>query len=232
MNGTNDTEIRDRILLATLPHVAFDGWVKRSIELGAADAGCGPEVVRRVFPGGADEMIRYWSDSSDQRMIAAMEKLNLEQMRMRDRIATAVRKRIEFNAPYREAVRRTLSYLSLPPNSAIALRNLCNTVNAVWYAAGDTSTDFSFYTKRALLAPVYASTVLYWLDDESEGFEDTWSFLDRRLDDVLQIPRIQGRLLGTLERLVFPFKRRNSGSGPRARARQQAQASTAPAGLR
>ena len=63
----------------------------------------------------------------------------------------------------------------------------------MWYAAGDTSTDFNFYTKRATLAGVYSSTLLYWLNDRSPGSEATWGFLDRRIDDVMKIEKLKAR---------------------------------------
>src|SRR3546814_16617611 len=70
----------------------------------------------------------------------------------------------------------------------------------MWYAAGDTATDWNFYSKRALLAAVYSSTLLYWLNDRSEGFVDTWGFLDRRIGDVMRIPRATARMHD-----AFPF---------------------------
>ena len=92
----------------------------------------------------------------------------------------------------------------LPSNAPVAARSTYQTVNAIWYACGDTSTDFSFYTKRATLAGVYAATVLYWLDDASDDFADIWGFLDRRIDDVMQIPRLRARMSG----LAATFKPR------------------------
>jgi ubiquinone biosynthesis protein COQ9 len=191
---------RGEILHAMLPHVAFDGWTVRSLEAGVADAGFPPDMAMRAFPDGPAGVIAHWADHGDRRMIEAAERLNLDPMRMRDRIAALVRLRIETDAPFREAVRRALSFLALPQNVGLAARNAYNTVNAIWYAAGDASTDFSFYTKRASLAAVYAGTVLFWLGDESEDHADTWRFLDRRLDQVLQIPKIQaaiGEAIGT-----------------------------------
>jgi len=206
-------EIRDKILLAMLPHVAFDGWTRRSLDAGVAAAGLPPEMALRAFPHGMEDVIRHWSKYSDRRMLEGMERLNLDAMRVRDRIATGVRLRIEVNKPYREAVRRALSFLALPLNSAIAARNTYNTVDAIWYAAGDTSTDYNFYTKRGLLAPVYVSTVLYWLGDESEECAATWAYLDRRIDDVLKIPKIQARIQDAIGAFVPPLTSRRRGRG-------------------
>ena len=59
----------------------------------------------------------------------------------------------------------------------------------MWRLAGDTSTDYNHYTKRITLGAVYASTLVTWLDDSSEGFFETAGFLDRRIDNVMQFER-------------------------------------------
>src|SRR5262249_29964062 len=88
-----------------------------------------------------------------------------------------------------ESVRRGLAMLALPFNGTLGLRLLYRAVDAIWYGVGDTSTDFNFYTKRATLAGVFSSTLLYWLNDRSEGNDATWSFLDRRIDDVMRFEK-------------------------------------------
>jgi ubiquinone biosynthesis protein COQ9 len=109
-----------------------------------------------------------------------------------------VRARLEQLAPHREAVRRALSYLALPQNAALGAKCLYRTVDAIWYAAGDTATDYNFYTKRLLLAGVYSSTVLFWLNDKSEGYAETWAFLDRRIAEVVKLGGALGRTVGGL----------------------------------
>jgi len=210
------TEMRDRILLATLPHAAFDGWSGRALAAGIDDAGLPPQMAVRVFAGGMRDVVRHWSSYGDRRMVNELEKRDLAAMRVRDRLATAVRCRVEVNLAFREAVRRGLAFLALPQNAEVAARCTYDTVNAMWYAAGDTSSDYNYYTKRALLAAVYGSTVLYWLDDESDNHEETWRFLGRRVDDVMKIPKLQSRLTGAIERLAAPWSGR-VGRGFRAR---------------
>jgi ubiquinone biosynthesis protein COQ9 len=123
-----------------------------------------------------------------------MEKEGIPALKIRDRIKSAVRLRLERHAGPREAARRALSTLSMPLNAGLALKLLYKTVDAMWYAAGDTSTDFNFYTKRATLAGVYSSTLLYWLNDRSPGAEATWAFLDRRIDDVMKFEKLKGQV--------------------------------------
>jgi ubiquinone biosynthesis protein COQ9 len=218
---TEYQQARERILNATLPHVAFDGWVERTLKMGAEDAGYTPDMALRAFPGGARDAIRYWSDRDDRWMLARMAETQADALAFRDQIIKAVRLRIEVNAPYREAVRRTMSFLALPQNGGLAARNTFEAVSAVWYAVGDTSTDLNFYTKRLTLAPIYVATVFYWIDDTSEGSEATWSFLERRIDDAMIIPRMQERLGSAFSALASPFSMRprwNRRRGPRRRA--------------
>ena len=197
---------RDGLLLAILPHVAFDGWTDAAFRAGAADCGQDPIAFRRFFPGGAGEIIAHFSNWADRRMIDSFSDQDTDGLRLRDRVALAVRLRLEALEPHREAVRRTLSVLALPPNSLLAMRSLYRTVDAVWYEIGDRSADFNFYSKRALLAAVVSSTTLYWLDDRTDGCEASWAFLERRIADVMKIPKISQRLGRVIDRLPDPFR--------------------------
>jgi ubiquinone biosynthesis protein COQ9 len=100
-------------------------------------------------------------------------------------------------APAREAIRRALAILGIPQNLPLALRISWRTANHMWRIAGDTSTDFNHYTKRMTLGAVYASTLLVWLDDQSEGWTDTAAFLDRRIDDVMKIEKLKAQWRGS-----------------------------------
>jgi ubiquinone biosynthesis protein COQ9 len=192
-------ETRRKLLRATLSHVPFDGWTGAAMLAGARDLGLSHAEAVNAFPGGAVEMMEFMSLEADQRMVEAMEREDLEKLKVRERVTLGVRRRLELYAADREAIRRALAVLALPQNGPLALKLLYRTVDAIWYAAGDTSTDFNFYTKRALLAAVYSSTLLAWLDDRSPGLEETWRFLDRRIADAMRLP-------GTAQRLIEPLR--------------------------
>jgi ubiquinone biosynthesis protein COQ9 len=200
-----DTQ-RDALLLATLPHVAFDGWTDSALLSGAADAGLEPADVLRFFPGGASEAVGAFSIWADREMIKALGAADLSELRHSEKIALAIRVRLETLSPHREAVRRSLGFLALVPNVPAGLQMLYRTVDEMWHAVDDRSADFSFYTKRALLAGIVSATTLYWLDDESEARAESWEFLDRRLADVLRIPQLGRRAGSLLHRLPNPFR--------------------------
>ena len=118
----------------------------------------------------------------------AFDALDPPPARTRDKVTALIRIRLEGAAGEREAVRLGLGLLARPQHAGRGLKALARTADAIWRAAGDRSADFNWYTKRGLLAAVYMATVTYWLNDRSEGFADTWSFLDRRMETVLKLP--------------------------------------------
>jgi ubiquinone biosynthesis protein COQ9 len=196
---SDQTAERDALLLAVLPHVAFDGWTRQALRLGAGDAGFGLDEVAVLVPGGIAALSDHLHDWADREMVArlAEEGEAFESLRVREKIARAVTVRLDLLLPYRDAVRRDLARRALRPLSRRGLRQLHRTVDAMWRAAGDRSTDINYYSKRGLLAGVYASTLLVWLDDRSEGQEITGAFLERRIGEVLAF----GRQISGLKRL-------------------------------
>lgn len=198
--------VREEIALAALKHVPFDGWTLAALNAGAKDAGYDPVTVQRVFPKGLSQWADIWSRWADDRMLESLNGMDLGAIRVRDRIAAGVRARIMVNADNREALRTCLGWLAMPLNTPVAAKNTLRTVNAIWYAAGDRSTDWNYYTKRGLLAPVYTTTVLYWLADtanEDGDYPDTWAYLDRRIQDVLTTFGLPRKLKAQLARSEF-----------------------------
>jgi ubiquinone biosynthesis protein COQ9 len=190
---------RDAAIAATLPHVPFDGWTRRSLRLGLADIGVAPEEAEQLFPGGAADMIEVFCDWADRRMEQGADALDPE-LRLHRRVRTVIALRLEQNRPHKEAIRRALALLALPVHARLAAVCTARTVDAIWHAAADRSTDFSWYTKRAILAAVYAATVLYWLRDVSEDDAATLGFLDRRLADVARIGGVRRRAKAVMTR--------------------------------
>ena len=156
----DDPALKDAILLAMLPDVPFEGWSRRSLRQAATRLGHDAAEIESLFPGGARDAVAWFGDWADRRMVAALAKKKISSLKVRERIALGVRTRLEILDPYAEATRRSLAFLALPANLPLAARLLYRTVDAIWHAAGDRSTDFSFYTKRGLLAGVYASCSL------------------------------------------------------------------------
>jgi ubiquinone biosynthesis protein COQ9 len=192
---------RDRLLEAALVHVPFDGWSRRSLRAGAADIGIDGGLARRLFPQAGDDLLVHLEDWADRRMLARIDLAEIASLRVHERIARLVRARLEVLTPHREAFRRATAARWLPSNAVAATGSLWRTVDLIWELAGDRAGDASYYTKRALLAAVWTSTFLFWLDDRSEGLAETWGFLARRLDNVMLFGKVRGQLEDALSGL-------------------------------
>lgn len=187
-------ELQDRILDAALPYVAFDGWAIGTLEQAAQSVGLSAFDVKRAFPEGVASALAYFSARADAQMLACLKQdHDMASLKIRERIATGVMVRLRANAGQREAVRRALGFYALPWNVAAATRALYATVDTIWRAAGDTSTDYNFYTKRLLLSKVYAATVRVWLEDKTDNLSETEAFLRRRIDNVMQIEKLKAK---------------------------------------
>ena len=197
---------KDALLEATLPEVTFDGWSLVALRNGAKAAGIAESEIALLFPDGPGEAALWLDDWADRRMLAALDSMDLAEMKVRRRVAAGVEARLTVLAPYREAVRRAIALKATPWGAVRAAQILYRTVDAIWYAAGDTATDFNFYTKRSLLAAVYTPTILYWLNDRSENSGDSFAFLDRRLAEIMKLPQLGGQLRKAAQRAVTPFK--------------------------
>ncbi len=182
-------ELRAPLLKAALPHVPFDGWSENIFTLAAEDLGIDPGLAKLAFPDGVAEMIDLLAAEQDQNMVDACPDDVLQALKIREKITLLVRRRIEAEQNIREAARSAVTYLALPINSALGLKLLYRTADLMWKTIHDPSTDFNFYTKRLTLSAVYSTTMLYWLNDESEGYQDTWNFLDRRIANVMQFEK-------------------------------------------
>lgn len=189
----DDQDPKDQILNAALGHVPFEGWSAATLKAAIAESGVAEGLAHALFPRGAVDLALAYHRRGDARMVEELAKADLSALRFRDRIAHAVRLRLEL-AGDKELVRRGTTFFALPIHAVEGTKAIWGTADAIWRALGDTSDDLNWYTKRATLSGVYGATVLFWLGDDSPGHENTWDFLDRRIEDVMRIETTKARL--------------------------------------
>jgi ubiquinone biosynthesis protein COQ9 len=188
MTESFDRELaRFSAIEAALPFVAEHGWTATALRLGGGGS------ADLLFPGGSPDMVEAYIAFADRRMVDATIPV-IGNLRLSQRVRALIATRLRQAEPEREAVRRALGVLALPGGAVAAARSLAGTVDAIWIAAGDRSADFSWYTKRGILASVYTATLLFWLNAGNDH-EATLAFLDRRLEGVARIGKLRRRLM-------------------------------------
>jgi ubiquinone biosynthesis protein COQ9 len=191
-NASARDGVQASLLAAIKPHVPFDGWSQRAFRMAASDADVDRVAADAVCPRGAVDLAVAFHREGDAEMVRRIHAADLDEMRFRDRVAAALRFRLELIED-KELVRRGTTLFSLPMYAAEGARLIWGTADQIWEALGDTARDYNWYTKRATLAGVYSSTVLYWLGDDSEDNARTWAFLDRRVEDVMRIEKAKAQ---------------------------------------
>jgi len=199
-------QLRRKLALAVGENAVFDGWTRAAVDSAAEQLGLDAVQARLAMPKTQAGMIDVYIQEVDRGLEAWFTPERLAGMKIREKIRGLVWRRLEIMAPAREAVRRALAILAMPQNLPLALRISWRTADRMWRIAGDTSTDFNHYTKRMTLGAVYASTLLVWLDDESEGWSETAAFLDRRIDDVMKIEKLKAQWRGSADQRLSPSR--------------------------
>ncbi|HEX7877686.1 MAG TPA: COQ9 family protein [Sphingobium sp.] len=200
MTQTPDDMTLDELRAALAPilprHAAFDGWRAEAVAMAAAERKVDPDLAHLAFGSGAMDMIDAWFASIDARMLEAVPGEKLAAMPIRQRITALIEARLALLAHDREALRRAMAVMAMPQNNAKAARLGWRAADVMWRAAGDSATDFNHYTKRLTLSTVYATTLLVFVDDESEDWAQTRAFLGRRIDGVMRFERAKARWKG------------------------------------
>lgn len=185
----------DEIRVALAPvlgrHAGFDGWSDAVVHAAADEMGVDRDVAMLAFKGKAIDMIDAWIEGIDLELARRLPADTLNAMKIRDRITALLATRLEIMAPDRESLRRALAIMAMPQNLPKAAKVGWRSADRMWRLAGDTSSDFNHYTKRMTLSAVYASTLSVFVNDDSENFVDTRAFLDRRIDNVMQIEKVK-----------------------------------------
>lgn len=208
-------QLREQLALAVGENAVFDGWSAAAVDSAATQLGIEPAQARLAVPKDQAGMVDTYIQGIDRALERGLPPEKLLALKIRERIRILVWTRLEIMGPAREAVRRGAAILAMPQNLPLGMRIGWRTADHMWRLAGDTSTDFNHYTKRITLGAVYASTLLVWLDDQSEGWTDTATFLDRRIDDVMQFEKFKAQWRGSdrrfsvtrfLGRLRYPVR--------------------------
>jgi len=186
----SDETMKAAVLEAALAHAAADGFTEKLLERAGEAAGVDGTALARLFPDGPLSLVEAFSDAADAAMEKRLAKKKLSAMKIRQ----AVLARLEALVPRKDAARRAATFLTLPPHAGLGAKLLYRTVDRMWRAVGDNSTDFNFYTKRAILAGVYSATLMRWFTDESVDETITREFLDRRIENVMQFEKFKARV--------------------------------------
>ncbi|XP_050167278.1 ubiquinone biosynthesis protein COQ9, mitochondrial isoform X3 [Myiozetetes cayanensis] len=204
----SEEQLQRRILTAALEFVPEHGWTAEAIAEGAKTLGLSVAAAG-MFHSDGSELILHFVSECNAKLSELLEKeQKLVQLGEAEKKPTdeflrdAVEARLRMLIPYIEKWPQALSVLLLPRNIPSSLSLLTSMIDDIWHYAGDQSTDFNWYTRRAVLTGIYNTTELVMLQDSSPDFEDTWRFLENRVADAMNMSNTASQVQSTGEAVV------------------------------
>ncbi|XP_029378434.1 ubiquinone biosynthesis protein COQ9, mitochondrial isoform X2 [Echeneis naucrates] len=188
-----EEQLQARIFTAALEFVQQYGWSMEAIAAGAETLGLS-SASTGMFSNGAGDLVLHFIAQCNSNLTDILTEQHkhvqlgqAETKKTSDFLRDAVECRLRMYIPYIETWPQAMSILLLPHNIPHSLKHLSTLVDDIWYYAGDRSTDMNWYTKRAALTGIYNTTELVMVQDSSPDFQDTWNFLDNRIQDVVNM---------------------------------------------
>lgn len=182
-------QVETAILSAALEHVPTLGFTNQAITQGAIDAGYLPASIN-LFPKAAFDLVLYYLVTQRlalKHLVQFPTTSSTKPLGTGAKVRALLLARLRANEPLVHKYAEALALISLAGNIPASTAELARLADEIWYLAGDVSVDSSWYTKRGLLAGVYASAEVFMTQDRSFGFVETEKFVDRRLDEVRRV---------------------------------------------
>ena len=225
MTASSDTTLdlhhttRDAILQSALGIAAFDGWTRASFDAAVKESGVDAGLAHLACPRDELDLIIHWSNVMDDTAEKAILAADIDSMKIRDRVTFCVLQRLEAIGPNEEAALRARARLLLPDAVTESAGLIWKTSDMIWRAIKDTSTDFNFYSKRAILSGVYSSTLSVWLGESDPEKPRARDFLDHRIENVMQFEKAKWQVRKATQHLPdlgSLLGKMRYGFGPRA----------------
>lgn len=165
--------------------LVFNEWNDKLLADTETECGFVKGYCHIIFPEGIREIVDFFESWQDQKMLELLSQQETP-IKIRDRIDLALKIRIK-DGIAKLVHLRNRSYFAVPSNSIFATKTAFRTCDLIWRYAGDKSIDYNYYTKRGLLLSVYITSILYYIQDESEDNIDTDKYITKSLSNIITI---------------------------------------------
>ena len=155
------------------------------------------------FPNGYKDILNFSLEEINSNLKIKVKKINIINFSLSKRIKKIITIRLEILNQDKIFYKKTFNHLLLPQNTKIMKKNLYNSVDQMWYLAGDNATNFSFYTKRFTLAIIYINALFILFN---KNISEAELNIDNNLKKISKIPKIKERFSFLKENLPFFLK--------------------------
>jgi ubiquinone biosynthesis protein COQ9 len=199
-------ENKQKILENFIKLCAFNEVSEETLLQAFQGAKIDPKFALLIFENGAESIVEFWLERIDAKMLQdaqeVTQNIDFSQMKIRDKITNLLQIRVKINQEYQEQLPQLIKFFSCPKNINLAFKNAYKVADLMWQFIGDKSTDFNFYSKRAILAKIYIRSTICLAGDKSSDCKKTFALIDKEIEKVMQFTAFKFKIRSSLQKLA------------------------------
>ena len=167
------------------------GLSKNTLESISKKYGLDANETELLFPEGNIDFIKFTLEQLNNELEEYCREIDLIRLPVHKRIKKVLLSKISLMNKNKVFYRSIFLNLLIPKKNFSLPSQLYNSVDQIWFIAGDSSTDFNFYTKRLILSVIYSRIMLFFFNNNNQ--EELENILDESLRRVSKIPEIKSK---------------------------------------
>ena len=183
---------RQVVLRFAKEFVSENGLTKNCLENISKKYGLNADETDLLFPQGNIDLIKFALEQLNNDLEVYCRQIDLIRLPIHKRIRKVLLSKISLMNKDKSFYRSIFLNLLIPKKNFSLSSQLYNSVDQLWFIAGDSSTDFNFYTKRLILSGIYSRVMLFFFNNNNQ--EELENILDESLKRVSKIPEIKSKL--------------------------------------
>ena len=172
--------------------VSKNGFTQNSLANISKKYGLDINETELLFPEGNNDLIKFALEQLNSELEEYCRKIDLIRLPTHKRIKKVLLSKVALMNKNKLFYRSIFLNLLIPKKKFSLSSQLYNSVDQIWFIAGDSSTDFNFYTKRLILSIIYSRVMLFFFNNNNQ--EELENILDESLQRVSKIPEIKSKL--------------------------------------
>ena len=172
--------------------VSKKGLSKNTLESISKKYGLDANETELLFPEGNNDFIKFTLEQLNNELEEYCKEIDLIRLPVHKRIKKVLLSKISIMNKNKVFYRSIFLNLLIPKKNFSLSSQLYNSVDQIWFIAGDSSTDFNFYTKRFILSVIYSRIMLFFFNNNNQ--QELEDILDESLQRVSKIPEIKSKL--------------------------------------
>lgn len=203
MSLIDSDQNKEKILKNFLKICKNDGCNENSLKKSIKEAGFDEKLQEIIFENGVLDLIAFYFDSLDHKILAKVKKQSLSNLGISGKIQKLVAMKLELIAQDYEFFLQIAKYLRNCQNLKFILKNSYQFADLIWYEIGDKSTDYNFYSKRLLLSKIYLKTLIFFT--KNPEISEVKQYFEQQIAKILQFAKIKNNICDKLNN-IFDLK--------------------------